>query len=89
MEDFFETFNEQSSVLCRKIDDLCGTDEKVEINVEKLTSLCTLDIICGNLVTLILINYTISDNFWISESAMGFKVDAQTKESEYVKAVHE
>ena len=51
--------------------------------------LCTLDIICGNLGTSILINYTILDKFWILEGAMGFKVDAQTKESEYVKAVHE
>nr|QST15018.1 CYP4AP5 protein [Diaphanosoma celebensis] len=46
MEDFFETFNEHSSVLCRKIDILCAADGRAEINVGQLTGLCTLDIIC-------------------------------------------
>jgi cytochrome P450 len=48
MEDFFETFNEQSSVLCRKIDALCEPDGRAEIDMGLLTGLCTLDIICGD-----------------------------------------
>ena len=47
MEDFFETFNEHSSIFCRKLDDICRHD-KTEIDIQKLTSLCTLDIICGD-----------------------------------------
>ena len=47
MEDFFETFNEQSAVLCEKINNLFSSKGKIEINVEEFTSLCTLDIICG------------------------------------------
>nr|QST15014.1 CYP4AP1 protein [Diaphanosoma celebensis] len=67
MEDFFDTFNEHSSILCDKIDKLCTTNGNTEINVDKFTSLCTLDIIC--------------------ETAMGCKINAQTEESEYVRAV--
>nr|QST15016.1 CYP4AP3 protein [Diaphanosoma celebensis] len=46
MEDFFDTFNEQSSILCDKIGKMCEAKGAVEVNVEELTSLCTLDIIC-------------------------------------------
>ena len=52
MEDFFETFNEQSAILCHNIDNLCGLKGEVEINIEELTSLCTLDIICGSYIEL-------------------------------------
>ena len=47
IEDFFEAFNEQSSILCRKIEALCSANGTVEMNIENLISLCTLDIICG------------------------------------------
>nr|QST15017.1 CYP4AP4 protein [Diaphanosoma celebensis] len=46
MENFFDAFNEQSSVLCSRIGHLCSATGRAEVNVEKLTSLCTLDIIC-------------------------------------------
>ena len=89
MEDFFDTFNEQSSILCEKLEQLCTTGVKTEVNVDKLTSLCTLDIICGlyqlnNWNQIELSTNSISD----LESAMGCKVNAQTEESDYVKAVH-
>jgi hypothetical protein len=60
---------------------------KAEINAESLTSLCTLDIICGTQWIIGCNTDYVIFNFLI-ESAMGYRVDAQTKESEYVKAVH-
>nr|QST15015.1 CYP4AP2 protein [Diaphanosoma celebensis] len=66
LEDFFDTFNEQSSILCEKISRLCKANGKIETHIDELISLCTLDVIC--------------------ETAMGCKVNAQTEETEYVKA---
>jgi cytochrome P450 family 4 len=87
MEDFFETFNEHGSIFCRKLDDICRHD-KTEIDIQKLTSLCTLDIICGDIWRKIFLLFFLTF-FNVIETAMGCKVNAQTQESEYVKAVTE
>jgi hypothetical protein len=85
MEDFFETFNEQSLVLCRKIDALCEPSGKVELIADKLSSLCTLDIICGNQC---IFSVVLSSHFFFKlEAAMGCKVNAQLEETDYAKAV--
>ena len=88
LEEFFDTFNHQSLILCDKIWNLCHHEEKVEIEVDQLMSLCTLDIICGNTIRFYLIKLiTNVFQFFYTESAMGCKINAQTKESDYVKSV--
>ena len=47
LDDFLETFNEQSLVLCRKLHNL-SREQCCQIDVYPLMSVCALDIICGN-----------------------------------------
>jgi len=46
LEEFFETFNVASSVLCRKLRHLCGAQAGADVEVSRLLNLCTLDVIC-------------------------------------------
>ena len=46
LKTFVGTFNDQSLVLCRKLQDLCRR-ETPEIDIFPLMAACSLDIICG------------------------------------------
>ena len=50
LETFIDTFNEQSLIMCTKINELCHEKTTIEIDVTNLTNYCSLDIICGNAV---------------------------------------
>ncbi len=73
--EFIDTFNEQSLIMCTKINELCHEKTTIEIDVTNLTNYCSLDIICGNAVfcddfflvngsIILLINYHFSMNLF-------------------------
>ena len=95
LNSFVEVFNAQSRILSGIIGDICQSvpGGKSEMDVYPLIAKCSLDIICGKRSFsfnhfLILDSTIINADVCFLEAAMGTTINAQTEDSEYVRAVY-
>jgi len=88
LEDFVQVFNEQTDILITRLKR--AAEEMDDFNIYPFITRCTLDIICGIfLATNIHACYIPNDLIFLTETAMGCNVQAQTKtDSDYVNAIY-
>lgn len=92
LKNYFEVFNEQSRILSGIIGEMCKSfpGGKGEMDVYPYITRCSLDIICGDyssyhFVGLLLLSVFFF--FFMLEASMGTRINAQTQDSDYVRAV--
>lgn len=72
-----------SETLATKLENFNGQ----EVNVFPLSNLLALDVVCGKILKTIIIYKLIT--FFISECAMGIKLNSQIQDSAYARGVKE